>query len=73
MASRKELIEALDRNRLGGQAAVFWQERLAKEKAARQAIRARIETAEAELSERVSRAFGLNQVEFRTMMEAVAS
>jgi hypothetical protein len=42
-------------------------------KAARQTIRSQIESAEAELSERVARAFGLSQEEFKTVMEAVSS
>jgi hypothetical protein len=69
----KELIESLQRKQFTGQAASAWEARLAKEKAARQTIRSQIESAEAELSERVARALGLSQEEFKTVMEAVSS
>jgi hypothetical protein len=69
----KEQVETLQRQKLAGQDALSWEARLAKEKATRQSIRSQIEAAEDELSERVSHAFGLGQVEFKTVMEAVAS
>ena len=69
----KEQIETLRREKLAGQNAASWEARLEKEKAARQAIRTQIEAAEAELSERVSRTFGLSQAEFKAVMEAVSS
>jgi Eco57I restriction-modification methylase/TaqI-like C-terminal specificity domain len=69
----KELVETLQRGRFVGQPAMLWEARLEKEKAARQNIRSRIEAAEAELSERVARAFGLSQAEFKVVMEAVSS
>jgi hypothetical protein len=47
--------------------------RLGKEKACRQLLRTQIEASEAEMSERVSRAFGLSQEEFKSVMEAVSS
>jgi hypothetical protein len=72
-ADFKEQIETLRRQKLAGQTAVSWEARLEKEKAARQAIRTQIEAAEAEMSERISRAFGLSQVEFKSVMEAVSS
>jgi hypothetical protein len=46
---------------------------VAKEKASHRALRAQIESAEAELSERVSHAFGLGAAEFKAVMEVVAS
>jgi hypothetical protein len=55
------------------QTAASWEVRLEKEKVTRQGLRAQIEAAEAEMSERVSRAFGLNEMEFKAVMEAVSS
>jgi hypothetical protein len=69
----KEVVEALQRTRFLGQSAMLWEARLDKEKSARQGIRSKIEAAEAELNERVARAFGLTQAEFKTVMEAVSS
>lgn len=72
-ADFKEQIEALRRQKLTGQIAQSWEAALTKQKAARQALRSQIEKAEAELSERVALAFGLNSEEFKTVMEAVAT
>jgi hypothetical protein len=71
--SFKEQIEKLQKSPFVGRSAALWEARFGKEKAARAAIRAQIESAEAELSERVARAFGLSQVEFKTVMDAVSS
>jgi hypothetical protein len=72
-ADFKEQVETLRRQKLTGQTAASWEARLEKEKAARQALRTQIEAADAEMSERVSQAFGLSQVEFKATMEAVSS
>lgn len=72
-SSFKEIVETLRRSQLAGRAASDWEERHKKETTARQAIRSEIESAEAELSERVARAFGLSQAEFSAVMEAVSS
>jgi hypothetical protein len=69
----KEQVELLRRQKMAGQDALSWEARLAKGKAARQGLRIQIEAAEADMSERVSRAFGLSQSEFKTVMDAVSS
>jgi hypothetical protein len=72
-ADLKEKVERAGREKLLSHAALSWETRLAKEKEARQAIRTHIESAEAELTERVARTFGLSQLDFRTVMQAVST